>query len=90
MVVSLIIVAPIVSVLWLFLTVPWVGLQSVIVVFPYHTHLLLVPGPCLECADPECFVREGFNFDNSFLVDKPQGSKYHYEWAIIGLPAKRN
>ena len=30
-----------VKVLWLFLTVPWVGLQCVIVVSPYHTHLLL-------------------------------------------------
>ena len=29
-----------VSVLWLFLMVPWVGLQCVIVVFPHHTHLL--------------------------------------------------
>ena len=29
-----------ISVLWLFLTVPWVGLQCVIVVFPEHTHLL--------------------------------------------------
>ena len=28
------------NVLWLFLTVPWVGLQCVIVVFPDHTHLL--------------------------------------------------
>ena len=28
-----------VSVLWLFLTVPWVGLQCVLVVFPDHTHL---------------------------------------------------
>ena len=28
-----------VSVLWLFLTVPWVGLQCVIVVFPGDTHL---------------------------------------------------
>ena len=26
--------------LWLFLTVPWVGLQCMIVVFPCHTHLL--------------------------------------------------
>ena len=31
-----------VDVLWLFLTVLWVGLQSVIVVFPDHTHLLFV------------------------------------------------
>ena len=29
-----------ISVLWLFLTVPWVGLQCVIVVFPDQTHLL--------------------------------------------------
>ena len=26
------------GVLWLFITVPWVGLQCVIVVFPDHTH----------------------------------------------------
>ena len=26
------------NVLWLFLTVPWVGLQCVIVVFPDHIH----------------------------------------------------
>ena len=31
-----------VNVLWLFLKVPWVGLQCVIVVFPAHTHLLLL------------------------------------------------
>ena len=30
----------IVNVLWLFLTVSWVGLQCVIAVFPDHTHLL--------------------------------------------------
>ena len=29
-----------ISVLWLFLAVPWVGPQYVIVVFPDHTHLL--------------------------------------------------
>ena len=29
-----------VNVLWLFLTVPWVGLQRVIVEFPDHIHLL--------------------------------------------------
>ena len=28
------------NILWLFLRVPWVGLQCVIVVFPDHTHLL--------------------------------------------------
>ena len=29
-----------INVLWLFLAVPWVGLQCVIVVFPDHTHLV--------------------------------------------------
>ena len=29
-----------INVMWLFLTVPWVGLQCVIVVFPDHTHFL--------------------------------------------------
>ena len=31
-----------VDVLWLFLTVPWVDLQCVIVVFPDHTHLFFL------------------------------------------------
>ena len=31
-----------VVVVWLFLTVPWVSLQFVIVVFPDHTHLLFL------------------------------------------------
>ena len=31
-----------INVLWLFLTVPWVGLQYVFLVFPDHTHLLFV------------------------------------------------
>ena len=32
-----------INVLWLFLSVPWIDLQYVIVVFPDHTHLLFVP-----------------------------------------------
>ena len=32
-----------VNILWLFLTVPYVGLQCAIVVFPGYTHLLLCP-----------------------------------------------
>ena len=31
-----------VKVLWLFLAVPWVGLQFVFVVFPDHAHLLFM------------------------------------------------
>ena len=31
-----------INVLWLFLVVPWVGLQNVVVVFPDNTHLRFV------------------------------------------------
>ena len=31
-----------VNVLWLFLTVLWAGLQFVFVVFPDHTHFLMI------------------------------------------------
>ena len=31
--------------LWLFLTVPWIGLECVIEVFPDHTHLLFAKKP---------------------------------------------
>ena len=37
-----------VNVLWLLLTVPWVGQQFVIVVFPYHTHLRSEPKGCFQ------------------------------------------
>ena len=37
-----------VNVLWLLLTVPLVGLQFVIVVFPGHTHLLFFILVCLS------------------------------------------
>ena len=41
-----------INVLWLFLTVPWVGLQCVIVVFSNHTRLFLyksIRKPICEC-----------------------------------------
>ena len=31
-----------INILWIFLTMPWVGLQYVIVVFPDHTDLLFI------------------------------------------------
>ena len=41
-----------VYVLSLFLAVPWVGMQRVIVIFPHHTHLrfdlLLIPKKCFS------------------------------------------
>ena len=33
-----------VNILWLFLTVPWIGLQCVIVVFYDHTHFFSITG----------------------------------------------
>ena len=35
-----------INVLWLFLTVPWVGLQYVIAVFSDHTHFLFLFACC--------------------------------------------
>ena len=35
-----------INVLWLFLAMPWVGLQCVIVVFPDQTHLFLLAYMC--------------------------------------------
>ena len=41
-----------INVLWLFITMPWVDLQCVIVVFPDHTHFL-----CLSvCLNVSCHV----------------------------------
>ena len=52
-------------VLWLcfcrFLAVPWVGLQSVIVVFPGNTHLLLVIPYCM-------FVN--YNYQTNYVYNK--------------------
>ena len=45
-----------VSVVWLFLAVPWVCLQFVIVVFPDHTHLLFFH---------QCVISYTFNLSNS-------------------------
>ena len=38
-----------IHVLWLFLTVPWVDLQCVIVVFPDHTYLHFLSLQVLRC-----------------------------------------
>ena len=44
----------IVIVLWLFLMVPWDGLQCVIVVFPDHIHLLFY-GFVIKCQGQKIF-----------------------------------
>ena len=43
----------------------------------------------ISCADPESFVRGGPNLITFFFSWWGyRGSKYHYKWAIVGLPAK--
>ena len=60
-----------VSDLWLFLTVPWVCLQFVVVVFPIHTLTLAVS--FLLCSDIESMLyRENRSY---FYVDKPDARK---------------
>ena len=54
--------------MWLFLTVPWVGLQCVIVVFPDHTHLHFVK-LLLRYFDLSTKVQNGINL-YSRLIEK--------------------
>ena len=42
-----------VNILWLFLTVSWLGLQCVIVVFPNHTYLLKMSPFCFSGGQSE-------------------------------------
>ena len=46
-----------VNVLWLFLMVPWAGLQCVIVVYPDHTYFLL-----------KCWVRDKITQNSLFIL----------------------
>ena len=46
--------------LWLFLMVPWVGMQYVIVEFPDHTHLLFNPNLCFSLVASFHNLAEGF------------------------------
>ena len=69
-----------VSVLWFFLTVPWVGLQCVIVVFLDHTQLLfLLTGLCRtgfcqnggSCIGEHlCLCPQGFYGDHCHLTSE--------------------
>ena len=62
-----------INVLWLFIMVTWVGLQCVIVVFPDHTHLLLVKDMFVACtsntfcSSPASVSLGGMNYC-SFLI----------------------
>ena len=44
--------------LYLFLTVPWVDLQCVIVAFPGHTHFLSEPSLSLDVVDSSVLIAE--------------------------------
>ena len=56
-----------INVLWLFLMVPWVGLQCVIVVFPDHTHLPFVYVQAVRMYESYVFLRRGTNVVRSIL-----------------------
>ena len=45
-------------VLWLFITVPWVGLQDVIVIFPDHIHLLFENTPGRVAQSVTCLATD--------------------------------
>ena len=60
---------------WLFLAVPWVCLQFVIVVFPDHTHLLF-------CYGGEVYIRQNvvlvcMLIDVTILILNPSSGKMH-------------
>ena len=47
-----------INVLWLFLVVPWVGLQCVIVVLSDHTHLIFAYVTCMNIKSNRCWLVE--------------------------------
>ena len=59
-----------INVLWLFLTVPWVVLQSVIVVLPDHTHLFFVCASLhfLNIAEGIQSKKEGKDIEHFYTV----------------------
>ena len=65
-----------VVVLWLFHVVPWVGLQCVIVVFHYLTHLLFFSTDIFEHFLCMCFARQVPSWISP-LVGNLNGKKMH-------------
>ena len=58
-----------VNVLWLFLAVPWVCLQYVIVIFPNHTHLLFI-------LVKQCNTKTIFKYAKGIIHTKPRNYIY--------------
>ena len=69
--------------MWLFLTVPWVGLWSVIVVFPDHTHYFLVSCQSRK-GDLDTLLRMKTQHDppenDALIVDGAASSLYKILW----------
>ena len=57
-----------INVLWPFLTVSWVGLQCVIVVFPDHTHLFFLSVFDGRTCQRVPFTRHCHNLSHIFVV----------------------
>ena len=49
-----------VNVLWFYLTVPWAGLQCVIVVYPDHTHFYFVIRASSRAESLWCIIEQWF------------------------------
>ena len=80
-----------VIVVWLFLAVPWVCLQFVIVVFPDHTHLLflfrfdLVGNPEDKFICSYHYHRFEHSLDHSLILSGDQGSSFRDHFLKICL-----
>ena len=66
-----------VIVVWLFLAVPWVCLQFVIVVFPDHTRLLFLNGPQSTCQRNAIPMAFRGRFDS--------GPRLHTGWGLCHI-----
>ena len=56
-----------INILWLFLTLSWIGLQWVILVFPDHTHLLFIVFGLNSCALKDFARKQYFEFSKQDL-----------------------
>ena len=77
-----------VIVIWLFLAVPWVCLQFVIVVFPDHTHLLCSNlKMCFMLIQKKTFIEQSSRYGYKIIIDATfmfYGTKFHrVAWALL-------
>ena len=80
----------IVIIVWLFLTMSWIGLQCVIVVFPDHTHFLFILYGCLLYIKFGATIKiTGRCRPTSFCFIKNLKKVLEYEWTINGYKMKQ-